>query len=355
MKKNYELKIDEAVQKLHYVGEDNVIQIYADYRDNAEFLLETIYDNRSSKELESLVQDEIYEAYADVVLEYEGEILKAAGLVGTEFEDEALEYLRNTYSIDPPYEHFLSDDMKVNIMLATDEERNRDCCGIHEQYLAMEDPGNVWNAQETLAEKTGLSWLLEQQGHSMAELQATLKDYNFFFYDDAGYYKSRAAAKEKVSLSGVLDEFNKTHNPFLTSVCQELENHTYNMGVMTVLAKMTVKEFIEMQSGQKEVTMPKNCDIGIFNPWNGSGSCLEIELEKPLVFSSDLIRDVQIEGVKPQWEYTVDDTYGLIGSCWKEPVSIKEAEKPSLDDVIKSCAAQVVERDSGKGAVARDL
>lgn len=340
MKKDYEQRIDEAVRKLHYVGEDNIIEIYADRGDTGEFLQETVYENRDSNELESLIIDEIYEAHIEVVSNYEEEIMSKADMRGDEFEDEAYDYLRNTYSIEPDYEHFLSHEMKVNIMLRTDNERNNEYTTIYEQYLAMTTPDELTQPEESLKEDSMLVQLLKQQGHTLDELQSTMKDYNKFFYDDTHPSGNHVAHfdenGEELSLSGKLELFNQTHNAFLTSVCQELENQCYQMGVMTVLAKMSIKDFIEMKQGDKHITMPKECMIGIYNPWNGAGSVLDIELEKDLVFSTDMIRDVQIEGVKPQWEYTVDNVYGLIGSAWKEPKAIEECPK-GLDAVIRSC------------------
>lgn len=339
MKKDYELKVDEAVKKLHWIGENNVIEIYADYRDDSEFLLDTIYDNRNGEDLEALVQEQIHESYIDQIAECGDDVLRTAEVYEGEHYEEAREYLESTYFFEPPYDHFLDQDIKVNIMLATDEDRNRDYVGIHEQYMAMEKPDSVWSAADTLAERTALIWLLEQQGHTLPELQATLKDYDAFFYGDEPPAETIGADGKEKSLSECLEIFNQNHNAFLTSVCQELENQNYYMGVMTVLAEMSIKDFIKMQSGEKQVTLPKDAMIGIFNPWNGSGSCLEIELEKPLAFSTDMVRDVQIEGVKPQFEYTVDSVYGLIGTCWKEPLSIEEPKK-GLDDMIKAASLE---------------
>lgn len=347
MDKEYAKRIDDAVRELHYVGEDNVIEIYADYRDTGEFLLENLYDNRDSAELEIIINDTISEAYDDTIWNYENEVLKKAGLKADDFEldegeyileAEALEYLREKYSFVPPYKHFLDHEMKVNIMLATPEEKNCEYTNIHNQYGALIDPDGLTNPEEVLKENTTLTWLLKQQGHSVDELHAVMKDYDVFFYGEEPPVVAVNKDGNLKSLSERINIFNENHNAFLTSVCQELENQTYDMGVMTVLAKMSIKDFIEMQKGNKEVTMPKDCMIGVYNPWNGSGSVLEIELEKDLVFSSDMIRDVQIEGVKPQFEYTVNDTYGLIGSCWKEPKAIREQTK-GLDDVIKTCEA----------------
>lgn len=351
-------KINAEVEKQHYVGENNVIELYADYRDTADFLLDTVYNNRNGVDLEALVQEQIDEAYLEETWRCEDAVLEAVGVVGTDLEDEAKEYLQNTYFFTPPFDHYLDQEICVNIMLATDEERNRDCVGIHEQYLAMEDPEEVWNPEETLAERTGLSWLLEQQGSSMAELQQTLKEYDAVF--NGGYFDERPkdADGREFSLPERIEIFNETHDPFLTSVCQELENHSYFMGVMTVLAKMSIREFIEMQRGEKQITMPQNADIGIFNPWNGSGSCLEIELKKPLVFSSDLIRDVQVEGAKMEFEYSVNNVYGLVGSCWKPVKSIEAVsrdEKEVANDKGNRFSLEVVERKFEDGDIRPSL
>lgn len=353
MKKDYEVCVDEAVEALCFV-KDNVIELDADYRDTADFLKEVLYEERKSEDLRQLVGDKIYDAYWDQIYDLQEEILKKAWVIGTEIEADAREYLKDTYCIEPPYDHFLNQKIKVNIMLATPEERNRDCVSINLQYKAMEDRDSVLDPEKILREPSGLSWLLEQQGHTMEELQATLTDYDAFFYDEHGCVREMFDEAGKALKSGqMFNRFCETHSRFLASVCQELENQGYSMGVMTVLAEMSIEDFIKMQSGEKRITMPANTDIGIFNPWNGSGSCLEIELEKPLVFSTDMIRDVQVEGFKPQFEYTVDSVYGLVASCWKGPISVEELEKPELDSVIQACSE--VSKTDDKGTVERDL
>ncbi len=320
---DYKKLVDEAVQSHHHVNEDGSIDLYADYRETGEFLHKTLYEQRDSEDLENIVHDTIWEAYTDSMFYYENEILTSAGLRGAECEDEAREYLREAHPFNPPYEHFMSQDLKVNIMLATDEERGGDCVSIHEQYVAMANPDAMNDPEAVFGEENGLTWLLAQQGYTMDQLRQTMKEFTDFFYDEDGCVRERVdETGQRMSLEQRRALFNQDHSAFLTSVCQELENQSYSMGVLTVLARMSIQEFIDMQRGERLVTMPKNCEIGIFNPWNGSGSVLEIELEKDLVFPTGLVRDVQIEGVKPEYEYTVDGVYGLIGSAWKEPVSI---------------------------------
>ena len=212
--------------------------------------------------------------------------------------------------------------MNVNILLGTPEERNCEFTLIHDQYLAMADPDEVWSPEESHLAHTGISWLLEQQGYTMDDLSLTMMDYNQFFNSDDVPDVAKNENGKELPLDDRIAVFNQTHSRFLTSVCQELENHTYSMGVLTILAKVSMYEFAEMMQRDREITFAENVEIGIFNPWNGSGSVLEIDLDKPLTVPSSLIFDVQIEGVKPEYTYTVDDAYGLVESAWKKPVAI---------------------------------
>ena len=113
----------------------------------------------------------------------------------------------------------------------------------------------------------------------------------------------------------------------------------YSFGVVTVLANMSMNDYAKMLQQGSEVTMPKGCMLGVFAPWNGSGSVLEIELDKDFTFKREDIYDVQIEGVKPDQGYTVDQTYGLVSSAWQKPKAIEvktQERKPALDQQIQS-------------------
>lgn len=354
---SYEQKIDEAIHELFHVDENNTIQLYADRGETSQFLWKTLHDNADSPDLESLVRDEIWEAYSESINYYEDMVLEKAGLNVAWDREAARTYLQENYTFEPPYDHYLKDTMKVNILLVTPDELNSDCVGIHLQHVAMVDPERLTTPGECLSADTMLNRLLEQQGHPLEELRSTFKDYDEFFYDaENGSIREHFTPDgHSMSLEQRIDEFNKTHNSFLTSVCQELENQRYSMGVLTVLAKVSVEDFIKMQQGA-EVVMPQNATLGIYDPWNGSGSCLEIELEKEFVFSTELVRNMQIEGVKPAYEYTVDDSFELVGSCWKEPVSVEALDrgpienelsqsatraKPSLESTINNAASRV--------------
>lgn len=103
-------------------------------------------------------------------------------------------------------------------------------------------------------------------------------------------------------------------NKFLNSVKEEIENCGYEWGnTIVVLQELTLQELIE----NTDFLVSKNNMIGLFNCFNGSGSLLEIQLEKDFTINREKdVYDIQIEGAKNN-NYSVNDVYGLVGSCWK--------------------------------------
>lgn len=348
--------IDSAVEKLYFVSTDkdgnkSFDPFYTDYRDSNEFLLQQAYDLRKAayeepacyepdEALIDSLQDMITEAYDEQLWDIEDGIVREAGFEPSDDKtQELLDYLRETYAIEFPFDHYFNQDIKVNIMLDAQDEGNKDFVSIYEQNEALCGNLSPEDARESLAEETGLSLLVKQQGHTMDELQQTMKEYQEFFYGEN--------ADHSADYSDRYSDIEKSHNPFLTSICQELDNMTNHMNCMTILAKMDMYQFAEMMKPGKEITFSKDAMVGIYSPWNGGGSVLEVALEKDLTIPSEKIWDVQIEGAKLDYQYSVDQTYGLIGSCWTDVKAIQDAvpeKKPSLDAVIQ--AAQL---KSGSG------
>lgn len=119
----------------HFLVEENKdapghysIQLYGDYRDTNEFLLQTAYDNRDNAEniLPSLT-DEIQTAWEETVSDAAYDILLEAGFdPGDDAFDSQREWFYEAFSIDPPVKDYLDQDMKVNIMLSTPLDRKED-------------------------------------------------------------------------------------------------------------------------------------------------------------------------------------------------------------------------------------
>lgn len=332
------------------------IQLHGDYRDTNEFLLQTAYDNRDNAEniLPSLT-DEIQTAWEETVSDAAYDILLEAGFdPGDDAFDSQREWFYEAFSIDPPVKDYLDQDMKVNIMLSTQLDRKEDDSMpfmLREALMHFTGAGELSRdleanihsqaeADEIIHQDSMIKRLVEQQGFTMDDLSAVAKDFFHDFYGEDGKPESfefTDANGEKISYDKRFDMFTATHNKFLSTVCQELDNLSYTFGVVTVLAEMSMNDYAKLLQQGSEVTMPKGCMLGVFTPWNGSGSVLDIELDKDLTFKREDIYDTQIEGAKPDNGYTVDQTYGLVSSAWQKPKAIEVKErKPALDQLIQS-------------------
>lgn len=217
-------------------------------------------------------------------------------------ERDVLNMLGIYQGVEIDYESFLP-DIKVNIMMATKEELNSDCSNI--AYSFPYEPDNMIRIDEKAYDNM-LVKLIHSQGYSVCDVI------------DA-YYGSHAS-----------------DNKFINSVIEELDNHAYTMKVLTALVKIPSNEVISTlgylgtpdslkETEKRTLTLGKDTMIGLYNPWNGSGSMLDIALEKPFTVSVDDIYSVQVEGARSRnlsIGYTVDETYGLVGSCWQETGSI---------------------------------
>lgn len=110
----------------------------------------------------------------------------------------------------------------------------------------------------------------------------------------------------------------KEDSKFIKSFIREIDNiwSEYPM-FFTCLATMPIKKYFELVSGEYELDFMGTC--GLFNPVQGSGSVLEVELEKPFIikFKADEDRfGVQVEGAHKCYGYSVKDVYDFSGYVW---------------------------------------
>lgn len=138
---------------------------------------------------------------------------------------------------------------------------------------------------------------------------------------------------KKAELEKALADDRKTEDPFVVSTLKELENCPYQEGAtMVFLAKIPLHRLLDVLDAQKEakkhpeqpvpkITMPKCTFCGLFNPWNGSGSLLDIDLPDKLSIPVDKT-EVQVEEV-PGIAYSVGRVYGFIPYAWREAEYVK--------------------------------
>ena len=195
--------------------------------------------------------------------------------------------------IDANVEDLLSrSSFNVNVFFATEAERNFDMGSIvnafgndyREPRLEDVDAEDLDNA---------LSYLVNQQGHSIAEV------------------------------------YGNGDNAFIRSVREEInENSSEAMSELCALVRMDgqqMLDFIEKRNEAKDsLVLPKDyATVGIFNQWAGCGGMLDIRLEKDAVLPLSMVRGFQVEGQPDPDGYTVNETYGLVGSAWM-PVHYRE-------------------------------
>ena len=92
--------------------------------------------------------------------------------------------------------------------------------------------------------------------------------------------------------------------------------------VAVVKGKDVTKESINAAMKKKnpagKVVLKNTTMCGLFAPWSGAGSLLEINLEKDVELPVEYIWSCtpDLPGNRTGWWYGVDETYGLVGSAW---------------------------------------
>ena len=118
-----------------------------------------------------------------------------------------------------------------------------------------------------------------------------------------------------------MNEEEVQEQAFFKNLIEEIENCTYNYGNEVVL--LCQGSFVEIAAAirdKKTITIPDNALCGLHNGGNGSGSTLDISLEKPVtgVIGQDLM-----VYMKDAYHYNVDETHGLVASAWNSDIKVQ--------------------------------
>lgn len=317
-------RLKEIIEDNERPNKDNGIEIYLDYRDEfSKDALHKIMTEDNPREYFNQMMDDITMDYIDYARDnLEETILNNLSEEESDFfnayASEVWEWILETYYFYIDEAHY-NKTVNVNIMLDTGN-LNYDCaCDNVLNYCGNgefdKDSSILWLAKQM--KKTGL-------------LRKAVKDVNNDTYE----------GKDK----------------FIDSCIQELENLTSHMGTLTFLVNMSLFEYfdlreamksekklndtyyLEQRKGKGTITLSKNTMCGLFNPWSGSGSVLEIELDTDVVVPIKCIWVAEIETGKSEYGYSVDDVYGLVGSAWKG--MIKET-KYMTEEEIKAKETEV--------------
>lgn len=296
--------IDNHLRGSHWLNEDGEIVL----DDDPLYLYSAaahVYEHRNlpPDQFDMVLDDEIFWDWEKSIRETTETILDEVGISWDDNNDrweEARYYLEDAYGVNPPYRQIYGEELKVNIVLWTEREKDIDSTSISKMKKALERGEEV---DEYLRDNM-LVKLCESQGYSFEDLAAA--------------YKLNRSEESKA----VKAEYGE----FLESVVQEMETYNGHMGALTVLSTVEARDVNKISNPGSEIKVGKDAMLGVFDPWYGYGGLLEIKLEKPFVVPTDRVFDVQVEGHVPNdWgSYSVDKVYGLFDESWRPAVEVAE-------------------------------
>ena len=315
-------RIGEILEsKMYFDREENTdyfsYEIYVDYRDkelNPKTIEELLEHNNPIEAYEDMLSEwaSDYEndyGYGEMTKELRRNLTDEEKEFWNKHDDEVQEWLQEHVYWYYDAKDFNS-DVKVNIMLDTGDG-NYDFTknNILNWYGTSGGYGDKGNIQE----ESSILWLAKQQNKEN-ELRETCER---LFRKD-GDYVDREVQKDK----------------FIESVVQELENLPSHMSTLTFLLKMDLFELFELHraiklqeplehkydprksGGDGYIVISKDTMCGLFDPWYGGGSVLEIELDKDVILPIKYIWRAKVECNGGSWNYGIDEVYGLCSSCW---------------------------------------
>ena len=290
-------KMENAEEGLHYFE----CKIYPDYREPSAFAENSLKNVLEADNPFEAFEEHFCECTFDASIYYLDEVEKEirenlteelSFLLDEVYQDDFQEYLNEHILYYYDTDMFLWETVKVNILVDSGNKNYEYGC----------DSFSVVNEDGCLDGDSSILWLARQQG-KLGTMKKVLKRYY----------------KEKLSFDGIKDRFSAT-------VVQEYDNVYDGCCTLTFCVAMTVKELLNLISEWKKeksdgnIVLDKDVPCGLFNPFSGGGSVLEIENEKDVVLPIDKIGDIQVENCRYNslYGYTVDEVYGLVGSFWKE-------------------------------------
>ena len=275
-------------------------EIYADYRDEL--------DDRTFKKICNAENprwafyDWLDEAYQECVWDYEDQVIKEA-LEDEDFakiasgldEDEVRDHLRDMFYVKLPEKHFLDQDILVDILIDTGD--------LNYDYT-LNNFGPHYDARENeqIPEESSLLWLARQQGYTKTQLKQAMRE--------------RPAEKN-----------------FMQSVYDEINNVGSHMNTLTFLVKMSLEEYIYLtdaigkerernqsytlngRKGRGWILLDKTTTAGLYDPWSGGGSLLEIRLDKDVRLPIRCIETAKHDGCRG---YSIREIYCCCTSLWTE-------------------------------------
>lgn len=293
-------------------------ELFADYRD--EFDDKTITDILSADYPEETFSDKIHDVYFWTALDEQDHIMdevkkkiaeESDDSLVSDFDDIIEDLVRDNMYVAYPEDHFLDQDVYINVMMDTGD-------GNYDYVLNSVYPHYDGDYDTPPEDKASLVWLAQTQGYNKDALWAALREGDM-----------------------------ANPNGFLESVRVEVANMSSHMNTVTFLVRMPLRKamelnrLIKLQTAKYDATQNSDCgtlvldksvECGLYDPWNGGGSCLEIQLEKDAEVPIKYIRSALPDGGDG---HSIENVYGICGSAWKDVVKeVREPKTPEINEGV---------------------
>lgn len=200
-------------------------------------------------------------------------------------DDMIRDIFQDTVYVDYPEDWALRQEFCFNIIVSNGDDNYDFWLNEHiidEDEIADKD-----------AEKSGLVWLAKQQGYTLDQVVEILKDGD--------------VAEPKT---------------FLETVLQEVANG-YGCEALTFCVKMTLGQAITLKEKMKSnpngsIVLDKRVVCGLFDPWEGGGSVLEIACEKDIEIPFENIWKFYIDERRGNRYDSIHNVYGTDSSLWRD-------------------------------------
>lgn len=199
---------------------------------------------------------------------------------------------------DLPEKHYLRQKFAVNIIVDTgDGNYDFTLNDLYPAYCGYYNDGAI-------DPKASVAWLARSQGYTAGQLRRALRE----------------------------GDMRDPHG-FLQSMRAEVANIASHMNALTFLVELTLEQLIELNRLIKlqerngrfydatkipycgYIVLDKKTMTGLYDPWNGGGSCFEIEMEKDVRLPVKLIRSALPDGGDG---YSIGSVYGMCYSAWTQ-------------------------------------
>ena len=254
--------------------------------------------------IREIALDEIKNAITETKVKIPTELLNTYLDDDTEFVEECIEeFIDINYNIDNLLKNT---ELKINLFPYQNQNINTE----------GEELGTAIEALIKRYRNTKYPSYFINNENNIQLLEKTINNNQILklLFDSQGYQFNDLADNNKCQKS-----------PFLNSFLNEIDNIYYQAPkFLTFLIKINAQEYLDyIRNPKYKIIINPNkkisgtTGIGIFNPINGGGSLLQIQLEKPITLECKEIQ-IQIEERKNNYGYTVDTVYGFINSAWSE-------------------------------------